>query len=95
MKRRSPRHARRAQAIANETREKQQAELAAARKTLESELNAKLAEAEKSIAATKTAAMANVRSIAEDAARAIVERLIGAAPSDKTVADAVTDVLKR
>ena len=39
--------------------------------------------------------MANVRAIAEDAARAIVERLIGTAPSDKTVADAVTDVLKR
>ena len=85
----------RAQSIANETREKQQAESDAARKTLEGGLNAKLAEAEKSIATAKTAAMANVRSIAEDAARAIVERLIGAAPSEKAVADAVTDVLKR
>ena len=85
----------RAQTIANETREKQQAESDAARKTLEGGLNAKLAEAEKSIATAKTAAMANVRSIAEDAARAIVERLIGAAPSEKAVADAVTDVLKR
>ena len=85
----------RAQSIANETREKQQAESDVARKTLEGGLNAKLAAAEKSIAATKTAAMANVRSIAEDAARAIVERLIGAAPSEKAVADAVTDVLKR
>ena len=65
------------------------------RKTLEDELNVKLAEAEKSIAATKQAAMANVRAIAEDAARAIVERLIGTAPSDKAVADAVADVLKR
>ena len=85
----------RAQAIANETHEKQQAESDVARKTLEGGLNAKLAEAEKSIAATKQAAMANVRGIAEDAARAIVERLIGAAPSEKAVADAVTDVLKR
>ena len=82
-------------AIANETREKQAAAADATRKTLEDELNVKLAEAEKSIAATKQAAMANVRVIAEDAARAIIERLIGSAPSDKAVADAVADVLKR
>jgi F-type H+-transporting ATPase subunit b len=85
----------RAQGIANETREKQQAQAEATRKTLEGELNAKLAEAEKSIAATKTAAMTNVRVIAEDAARAIVERLIGAAPNDKAVTEAVAAVLKR
>ena len=85
----------RAQTIANETREKQQAQADATRKTLEAGLNAKLAEAEKSIAATKQAAMANVRAIAEDAARAIIERLIGTAPSDKAVAEAVADVLKR
>jgi F-type H+-transporting ATPase subunit b len=85
----------RAQAIANETREKQAAAAEATRKTLESELNVKLAEAEKTIATTKQAAMSNVRSIAEDAARAIVERLIGSAPSDKAVSSAVADVLKR
>src|SRR6185437_11045879 len=85
----------RAQTIANETRGKQQAQADATRKTLEAGLNAKLAEAEKSIAATKQAAMANVRAIAEDAARAIIERLIGTAPSDKAVAEAVADVLKR
>ncbi|MGH6664365.1 MAG: F0F1 ATP synthase subunit B [Pseudolabrys sp.] len=85
----------RAQTIANETREKQQAQADATRKTLEEGLNVKLAEAEKSIAATKQAAMANVRAIAEDAARAIVERLIGTAPNDKAVAAAVADVLKR
>jgi F-type H+-transporting ATPase subunit b len=84
----------RAQTIANETRDKQAAAAEARRKTLEGELNAKLAEAEKTIAATKTAAMANVRVIAEDATRAIVERLIGEAPSDKAVADAVAGVLK-
>lgn len=84
----------RAQAIANETREKQAAEAEAARKKVEDELTAKLAEAEKTIAATKGAAMANVRAIAQDAAGAIVQRLIGAQPSDKTVADAVADVLK-
>jgi F-type H+-transporting ATPase subunit b len=84
----------RAQAIANETRERQAAEAEARRKTLESELNTKLAEAEKTIAATKQAAMGNVRSIAEDATRAIVERLIGEAPNEKTVAAAVADALK-
>ena len=85
----------RAQAIANETREKQAAEAEAARRKIEGELAAKLAEAEKSIAATKQAAMANVRTIALDAAGAIVERLIGSTPSDKAVAEAVADVLKR
>jgi len=85
----------RAQAIANETRDKQAAAADAARKKIEGELNAKLAAAEKSIAATKQTAMANVRAIAEDAARAIIMRLIGSAPSDKAVAEAVADVLKR
>jgi F-type H+-transporting ATPase subunit b len=85
----------RAQTIANETRERQAADAEAARKKTEDALNAKLAAAEKTIAATKQAAMSNVRAIAEDAAAAIVERLIGAAPDQKAVAAAVTDVLKR
>jgi F-type H+-transporting ATPase subunit b len=84
----------RAQAIANETRERAAADAAAARKKIEDALNAKLAEAEKAIAATKQAAMSNVRGVAVDAAGAIVERLTGSAPSEKTVADAVAAVLK-
>jgi F-type H+-transporting ATPase subunit b len=84
-----------AQAIANETRGKQAAEAEASRKKLEDALNVRLADAEKTIAATKQAAMSNVRSIAEDAARAIVERLIGSAPNDKALADAVNEALKR
>jgi F-type H+-transporting ATPase subunit b len=84
----------RAQAIANETREKQAADAEAARKKVEDELNVKLVDAEKTIATTKQAAMANVRTIAQDTAGTIVERLIGSAPSAKTVADAVADVLK-
>src|SRR5471030_1382855 len=71
----------RAQALANETREKLNAEAEVRRKALESQLNARLAEAEKTIAATKTAAMSNVRGIAVDTAAAIVERLIGTSPS--------------
>jgi len=75
-------------------RDKQAAEAEARRKVLESQLNAKLADAEKTIAATKQAAMTNVRGIAADATKAIVERLIGTAPADGVVDAAVTDVLK-
>jgi len=85
----------RAHAIANETRERQTAEAGAQRKALEDKLNARLAEAEKTIADAKQAAMANVRTIASDAAKAIVERLIGTAPADKAVAEAIADILKR
>ena len=84
----------RAQAIANETRDKQTAEAEATRKQLEGALNAKLAEAEKTIAATKRAAMSNVRGIAADTARAIVERLIGKVPTDVAVDAAVGEALK-
>ncbi len=85
----------RALAIASQTRDKQAAEADSARKALEDQLNVKLAEAEKTIATTKEAAMGNVRAIAEDAASAIVERLIGSAPSAQAVSSAVADVLKR
>jgi F-type H+-transporting ATPase subunit b len=85
----------RAQALANETRDKLNAEAEVSRKALEGSLNAKLAEAEKTIAATKTAAMSNVKGIAVDTASAIVQRLIGAAPSGSAVEAAVADALKR
>ena len=84
-----------AQAIANETRDKQAAEAETRRKALEDELNVKLTDAEKTNAATKQSAMSNVRGIAEDATRAIVERLIGKAPSEQSVSTAVADALKR
>jgi len=85
----------RAQAIANETRERLLAESEAARKALEADLNARLAKAEKSIAATKAAAMASVREVAVEAAAAVVERLVGTAPPAATVAEAVDRALKR
>jgi F-type H+-transporting ATPase subunit b len=84
----------RAQAIANETREKQLAAADTARKALEEKLNAKLAESEKTIAATKQSAMGNVRGIATDAARAIVQQLLGKAPDEKSVDAAVSSVIK-
>jgi len=85
----------RAQGIASETRAQQAAAAEATNKRLEAQLNEKLAAAEKSIAATRAAAMGNVGSIAADAAAAIVERLIGTAPSQQDVATAVSDASKR
>ena len=85
----------RAQALGNETRDKLNAEADKARHALEGQLNAKLAEAEKTISATKTSAMSNVHGIAVDTATAIVERLIGTAPAGNAVQTAVADALKR
>lgn len=85
----------RAQALANETREKYAAEADAARKELDAALNTRLAEAEQVIATRRTAAMANVQDIAIETAAAIVERLIGTAPAKGDVAKAVAGTLKR
>ena len=84
----------RAQSIGNETREKLNAAAEAERKTLEDQLSAKLAEAEKTIAATRQAAMGNVRGIAAEAASAIVQRLTGMLPDGKSVDSAVDASLK-
>jgi F-type H+-transporting ATPase subunit b len=85
----------RAQAIAAQTREKLNAEAEHKRKALERELSSRLAEAEKAIAGTKQAAMANVHGIAVEAASAIIERLLGSPPAPTAVEKAVSDVLKR
>ncbi len=84
----------RAQAISTETREKQNAASEVERKTLEERLSQKLAEAEKTIASTRAAAMSNVRGIAADAAAAIVQRLTGMTPDGKSVDSAVDASLK-
>jgi len=84
----------RAQAIGAETREKLNAASEAERRTLEERLSVKLAEAEKTIAATREAAMSKVRSIASDAAIAIVQRLTGVAPDRRSVNKAVDTTLK-
>jgi len=85
----------RAQSIAAATRERQAAEAQAINKRLEAQLHDKLAAAEQSIAATRTAAMANVGTIATETAAAIVERLIGTVPSPRDVAAAVGEASKR
>ena len=84
----------RAQAIANATRQKQAAEAEEANKRLEAQLQERLAAAERSITATRTSAMGNVRTIAADTASAIVQRLIGMAPCAQDVAAAVGDASK-
>src|SRR5258708_16911469 len=86
----------RAQALLADSRQRQTAEVEAGRKALDATLNARIAEAERGIAATKTAALANVRDIATEAAAAIVERLIGMAPASReAVAAAGAEALKR
>jgi F-type H+-transporting ATPase subunit b len=84
----------RAQAIGTETREKLNAAAEAERKALDERLSAKLAEAEKTIASTRAAAMSNVKSIATEAATAIVQQLTGVAPDGKSVDTAVKAALK-
>jgi F-type H+-transporting ATPase subunit b len=85
----------RAQTLANETRAKASAVAAARRAEVDAKLNLHVAEAEKTIAATRSAAMTNVRGIAGEAASAIVERLIGTTPASQEIAQAVNAVLKR
>ena len=84
----------RAQAISNETREKQNAQAEAERKKLEEQLAARLGEAEKTIASTRTTAMSNVLGIAADAAGTIVQQLTGVVPDSTAVNAAVDASLK-
>jgi F-type H+-transporting ATPase subunit b len=85
----------RAQALANETREKYAKEAETARKQLDEMLNARIAAAEQAIGTRRTAAMANVQDIAVETAAAIVERLTGNSPTKDDVAKAVAGTLKR
>lgn len=78
-----------AQAIATKTRDAMQAEADAKRKALEDELAERLAAAEAQITARKAEAMGNVRSIAEETAVAIVERITGRAPAPAEVSAAM------
>jgi F-type H+-transporting ATPase subunit b len=78
-----------AQAMAQAARDQLAAEADGKRKAIEDELAAKLSASEKQIAATRADAMANVASIAEDAAGAIVERLIGRSVDRQALANAV------
>jgi F-type H+-transporting ATPase subunit b len=85
----------RAQALASETRAREAAAAESARKALDAKLNATIADAERTIATRRSAAMINVQGIATDAATAIVQRLTGSSPASREVEAAVADVLKR
>src|SRR6478752_6519688 len=82
-----------AQKIAAETHDKLAAETEVKRKSLDSELAGKLEAAEAQIMRSKTSAMQNVRGIAVDTTAAIVERLLGQAPSREEVDAAVAKTL--
>jgi len=62
---------------------------------VDAKLASRIAEAEKTIAATRSAAVAKVHGVASEAAAAIVERLTGIAPAGEEVNEAVSNVLKR
>ncbi|MFT0858515.1 F0F1 ATP synthase subunit B [Ancylobacter sp. G4_0304] len=84
-----------AHGIATETRDTLSAEAETRRKALEAGLADKLSTAEAQIASTKTAAMANVRGIAVDAAGTIVSTLIGTAPAPQAVETAVDQAIEK
>lgn len=75
-----------AQGIANETREKIQADLAAKRSAVESDLTAKVTEAETRIAATKREALTHVDEIATETAQSVVGQIIGDVSADSVSA---------
>lgn len=80
-----------AHAIAQETRDRLNAETDAHRERLENELNKKIEDAEARIAATKEAALANVRDIAADVASSIVTQLTHEDADKAAVEKAVQD----
>ena len=78
-----------ASSISKETHDRLAAEVDKRRSELEAQLNAKLVDAEKSIQATKSKALASVNDIAADVASSIVARLTGSAPSADEVRKAL------
>ena len=78
------------QAIAAETRDEVNAEIAALQKEAEQSLSQRAAAAEAKIAEMKGAASAKVREAAADTTRAIVEALIQETPADAAVEAALS-----
>lgn len=83
-----------AQAMGQEAHHALAAETDAKRKTLEEELNVKLAAADAQIAETKAKAMGNVETVAKDAAAAIVEHITGKPADPQKIADALASIGK-
>lgn len=78
-----------AQTMAQQMRDKLAAESASKRKSLEDQLNAKLADAERAIAATKAQAMSHVSEIATTAASDIVTHITGKPADAQKIAAAI------
>jgi F-type H+-transporting ATPase subunit b len=77
--------------MGQEAHQKLAGETEAKRKTLEGELNVKLAAAEAQIADTKAKAMANVDAVARDTAAAIVEHITGKPADPQKIAVALAN----
>ena len=84
----------RAHGIAQANRDKLAAEIDAERAKLDRALGAKIAEAEKKIAAAKTKALGDVRVVAAELATSIVAELIGAKVTKAAAAGAVAKAAK-
>ncbi|MGH6855167.1 MAG: F0F1 ATP synthase subunit B' [Aestuariivirga sp.] len=84
-----------AQAIARDNRNKLNAEIDAERGKLDQALGAKVAGAEKQIAAARDKALADIKSVAADIAANIVNTLIGARVSKTAAAEAVAKAAKQ
>jgi F-type H+-transporting ATPase subunit b len=82
-----------AQAVLKETSDRLAAEAAERQRTLAAALAGQIDEAERRIATTKQQALAEVRGIAVDVGRSVVEKLTGAMPNEARVAEAVDSVL--
>jgi F-type H+-transporting ATPase subunit b len=84
----------RAHGIAQANRDKLAAEFDAERAKLDQALGAKIAEAEKKIAAAKMKALGDVRAVAAELATSIVAELIGAKVTKAAAAGAVANAAK-
>jgi F-type H+-transporting ATPase subunit b len=82
-----------AQAAIKETTDRLAAEAAERQRALAAALAERIDEAERRIAATKQQALSEVRGIAADVGRSVVEKLTGSAPNNTRLAAAVDNVL--
>jgi len=82
-----------AHAIAQETREKLKADQEARREKAEAELAKKLSAAEQHIAGVKSDAMAKIEDIAGETTSALVEALVGKAPTKTDLTKAMKSAL--
>ncbi|MHA7774180.1 F0F1 ATP synthase subunit B [Roseibium sp. M-1] len=82
-----------AHGIAHDTRAKLKAEQEARREKAEAELNGKLKAAEAQITATKTEALSQIGEIAGDTAAALVEQLMGKAPTKADLTKALKSAM--